>query len=171
MTVRHNDPFKELKCPLRLGTCNMRLSSGGYLSPVTAKAGYRSGLTPKCLVRMIANGQQSTDPIRACWQKPTGLQAPSRRPPTPLKQWYGRTETSGERPPPQADQAMPSCMPSIVFGGWSCNQETIGKSGVAHGPEARVGPPTNSYILQGPPRGKQVKSSRPQARSTHGLIN
>jgi hypothetical protein len=74
-------PFKELKHPFLLGTCDIRLSSGGYLSPVTAEAGYRSGLTPKRLVRMIANSQQSTDPIRARWQKPTGLQAPSRRPP------------------------------------------------------------------------------------------
>jgi hypothetical protein len=29
--------------------CDMRHPGGGYLPPVTAEAGYRSGLAPKCL--------------------------------------------------------------------------------------------------------------------------
>jgi len=55
----------------------MRLSGGGYLPPITPESGYRHGLTPDCLAKVMANGQQPTDSIRAGWsESPTGLQMP-----------------------------------------------------------------------------------------------
>lgn len=158
MTVRHSDPFKELKRLLWDWTCDMRHSRGGYLSPVTAEAGYQSGLTPECLVRMIANGQQSTDPIKACWQKPTGLQAPSRQ--------VSKRHQNKQRPLEDQNRQVrdhhrrrikrcTSCMPSNRL--WRVAMRPRNHRYVKLGcPQARshVVPPLNSHMLKVPRRSK-----------------
>jgi hypothetical protein len=48
--------------------CDMRLSGGGNLSPITPKSGYRFGPTPRNLARVVAIDQPPTDPIAACWE-------------------------------------------------------------------------------------------------------
>jgi len=48
--------------------CNMRLSGGGNLSPITPKSGYRFGPTSRNLAKVVAIGQPPTDPIAACWE-------------------------------------------------------------------------------------------------------
>ena len=47
----------------------MHSLGGGYLPPVTPKAGSGLGLPPIVFEIVIAIGQQSTDSIRACQQK------------------------------------------------------------------------------------------------------
>jgi hypothetical protein len=47
--------------------CDMRLSGGGNLSPITPKSGYRFGPTSRNLAKVVAIGQPPTDPIAACW--------------------------------------------------------------------------------------------------------
>src|ERR1700743_2562321 len=69
---------------------------------------------------------------------------------------------------------MPSCMPSIVFGGWSCDQETIGKSMSPTGPKPRgFHQLTPTYYVVELPREQLRKSVSPpgaKPRGSHRLI-
>lgn len=80
----------------------MQFHTGGHHQR-SRLSGYRIRLTPKSVVRVVASGQQSTEPNCARWQIPAGL-APSRQT-APVNQYWQCAHRSGKPP---------SCWPQAV---------------------------------------------------------